>query len=436
MYKKPFFIGMFFPLLCLLCLAGVYFLPPVHERLAWRLDELLLRMRYTLHPPQKVVFVPEQSTSLPPPLVFSPTASSSPTATLPQATLPPTSTPMPTLTPTIPATPLPASLNLEGVVYENQHGRYNYCAPANLAMALSFWGWRGNQDVVGPVVKPDAKDKNVMPYEMVDYVNEHTELKAIWRAGGDIDLVMRFIAAGFPVLVEKGVYLRDLTGVVSWMGHYQVLTGYDQAEGVFIAQDSYVKPNHRVSFEDLIKGWRAFNYIYILIFPPDRVGEVMQLLGDDADEQTNFQHAAQKASDEIFKLSGIDQYFAWFNRGTSLVWLQDYMGAAAAYDASFALYPSIPEEERPWRMLWYQTGPYFAYYYSQRYYDVLYLADSTLNAMQGDRNLEESYYWRGMAKAALGDREGAIQDFLESLKYHPGFQPALYQLSLLGVNPP
>ena len=87
-------------------------------------------------------------------------------------------------------------------------------------------------------------------------------------------------------------------------------------------------------------------------------------------------------------------------------------------------------------MLWYQTGPYKAYFYYQRYYDVLYLADGTLNAMQSDKNLDESYYWRGMGKNALGDTEGAIADFRLALKYHPGFEPALYQLRLLGVENP
>ena len=28
-------------------------------------------------------------------------------------------------------------------------------------------------------------------------------------------------------MVERGVYLRDLSGKISWMGHYQVVYGYD-----------------------------------------------------------------------------------------------------------------------------------------------------------------------------------------------------------------
>jgi tetratricopeptide (TPR) repeat protein len=185
----------------------------------------------------------------------------------------------------------------------------------------------------------------------------------------------------------------------------------------------------------MVAAWRSFNYAYLIIYPPENEGEVMSLLGLDADVTTNFQNAALKASNEVYALEGIDQYFAWFNRGSSLVELQDYAGAAAAYDESFALYPSIPEAERPWRMLWYQTGPYWAYFYSGRYYDVLYLADGTLEAMQSEKNIEESYYWRGMAKAALGDSDGAIQDFRTCLEYHEGFEPAIYQLRLLGVEP-
>ena len=203
-----------------------------------------------------------------------------------------------------------------------------------------------------------------------------------------------------------------------------------------ITQDSFLGADHEVSYEDMIRGWRAFNYTYLVVYPPERELDVMNLLGSDADETVNFQNAALKASNEIYGLSGIDQYFAWFNRGSSLVALQDFGGAAAAYDESFNVYPNIPESERPWRMLWYQTGPYFAYYGVERFYDLLFLADSTLNAMQGEKNLEESYYWRGMARASLGENAAAIEDFQLSLKYHPEFEPAVYQLGVLGVEIP
>jgi tetratricopeptide (TPR) repeat protein len=49
--------------------------------------------------------------------------------------------------------------------------------------------------------------------------------------------------------------------------------------------------------------------------------------------------------------------------------------------------------------------------------------------------LEESYYWRALAKEALGDVAGAIADYQSSLDFHPGFGPALTQLARLGVAP-
>jgi hypothetical protein len=37
-----------------------------------------------------------------------------------------------------------------------------------------------------------------------------------------------------------------------------------------------------------------------------------------------------------------------------------------------------------------------------------------------------------MARYQLGDRQGAIDDWREALVRHPGFAPALEQLTLLG----
>lgn len=425
----------------LLLTVAAYNLPPVHERLSWRVDEVVMKIRTILNPPEQVVFVPQEPASGPgeagaTPVLPTPSATFTPEPS-PTPTQPgPTSTPAPTLSPTPEPTPLPSRVILKGVRYEDQHNRWNYCAPANLAMALSFWGWKGDRDDTGPVLKPNNKDKNVMPYEIVTYVQEQTDLRVVQRVAGDNNLLKRFIAAGFPVLIEKGTYLRDMTGAITWMGHYTVVNGYDDGKSAFITQDSYISPDYIVSYADMTTAWRSFNYVYLIIYPAEREAEVMALLGPDADETYNLQQAAQRASDEIFATTGIDHYFAWFNRGTSLMQLQDYSGAAQAYDEAFQFYPSISEKERPWRMMWYQTGPYFAYYFTGRYYDVITLAEKTLDAMVSEKNLEESYYWRGLARGALGDSSGAITDLRTSLEYHPGFEPAIYQLKLLGVDNP
>jgi tetratricopeptide (TPR) repeat protein len=417
--------------------AAAYYLPPIHSRLSWRVDQAILRVKYAINPPDEVVFVPGQGLIKPAVRTIhlpTPTVQAGSTQTS-DASLEPTTMPQPAATATPIPTPLPGEISLTGVRYEDQHGRWNYCAPANLSMALSYWDWEGDRDVVGPVIKPDPKDKNVMPYEMVDYVLNNTTLRALERVGGDLETLKRFLAAGYPVLIERAAYFHDLEGVVSWMGHYQVITGYNDAEGVFITQDSFTKPDDKISYIDMETYWRGFNNTYVIIYPPDKEADVLALLGADANEATNYQRAAQKASEEIYNQSGIDQYYAWYNRGTNLAALKDFAGAAQAYDNAFGIYPSIPVEDRPWRMLWYQTGPYAAYYYSGRYWDVLSLADTTLSTLQSEPNLEETYYWRGMARIALGDNTGAIDDFRTSLSYHPGFAPPTYQLKQLGLEP-
>ena len=300
-------------------------------------------------------------------------------------------------------------------------------------MALSFWGWEGNRDVVGPVIKPDAKDKNVMPYELAAFVEAQTDLRALVRVGGDLDLIKRLIAAGFPVIVEKGF---EGYGFEGWMGHYALITGYDDARQQVTTQDSYISSNFPFPYDDLVSYWRNFNYTYLVIFPPDREAELLSLLGGQADEAAAFAAAAEKASEEIFRLSGRDQLFAWFNRGSSLVALDDYAGAALAYDEAFAIDTQMAvadPDNRPWRMLWYQTGPYWAYFYSGRYDKVIGLATQTLVA-SSEPVLEESYYWRGLAWDALGDRSRAIEDMRSAVEMHPGFDPALFYLQQWGVQ--
>ncbi len=406
----------------------IYNLPPVRDRLDWRVSELVAKIKYAISPPEQIVFVPEEidtpTTPTPAPQI-SPTAPLTDTITRLPSTQIPVSSPSPTAT----LEPLPLNLQLDGFRHEYQ--TWNNCGPATLAMALSFWGWEGDQRPIASFTKPNPRDKNVMPYELTDFVEQETDLESIYRVGGEIELLKRFLASGFPVIIEKGF---EGPGFEGWIGHYVLTTGYDESSRRFTMQDSYYGPDQFMGYEDLISYWRAFNYTYLVIYPSEREEEVFTILGPHVDEEHNDRYAAQKASDEIYRTTGRDQFFAWFNRGTNLVRLQDYVGAASAYDQAFGLYPSIPEKKRPWRMMWYQTGPYWAYYYSGRYQDVINLSTTTLDAMS-EPVLEESYYWRALAREALGDTNGAAKDLRSALKVHPGFGPAATKLEQMGVEP-
>jgi tetratricopeptide (TPR) repeat protein len=121
----------------------------------------------------------------------------------------------------------------------------------------------------------------------------------------------------------------------------------------------------------------------------------------------------------------------------SHVELFEYADAAAAFDQAFAIYNDLgkDDKQRPYRMMWYQTGPYKAYFYTERYQDVINLADITLTDTISKPTLEESIYWRGRAKYMIGDTPGAIADFREALRLHPNWTPAIQALQDLGVQP-
>jgi tetratricopeptide (TPR) repeat protein len=183
------------------------------------------------------------------------------------------------------------------------------------------------------------------------------------------------------------------------------------------------------------KNWRAFNFVFIVVYPAGKQNDVLNALGSLADETIAYQSAYGRATREVTTLTEArDLFFAWFNTGTSLVYLKDYAGAASAYDKAYSIYPTIDPIYRPWRMVWYQTGPYYAYFYSGRYQDVIDLADHTLETM-AEPVLEESYHWRALAELSLGDQRAAITDFRKALEVHPGFGPSLYQLQQLGEVP-
>jgi len=86
-------------------------------------------------------------------------------------------------------------------------------------------------------------------------------------------------------------------------------------------------------------------------------------------------------------------------------------------------------------MMWYQTGPYFAYFYSGRYRDVISLADTTLNETISTPSLEESLLWRGRAYYQIGDTQAAIDDYRAALKIHVNWLPAVQALADLGLQP-
>jgi len=393
----------------LLTLFAVYQLPPVKYPLEWRFDKAEGIVRGWLYPGDTL---PSLASAAPASL---PTARPSPTPTVASQDPAPTALPSPT------PTPLPEQAQLPAPAWERQD--WNNCGPATLALALRYFGWQGDQFDISDLLKPDRGDKNVNIDEMAYYVRTRAGwLSVEFRVGGDLGTLQRLLAAGYPVIVEKGFILDDNDGGGGWAGHYLLLTGYNQEDRLFIAQDTNPSTggaDRVIGFEALDDGWQAFNRVYMVLFLPGDQGAVDRLLGPDADPGENRERAIETARQEIE--ADPDDAYAWFNLGTNLVYFERYGEAASAFDQALSL-------GLPWRFTRYQFGPYLAYFHIGRLDDVIELADATLYRTS---KAEESMLWRGWARLQQGDRNGAAADFRSALGINPNYLDAHYALNYL-----
>src|SRR5690349_10526410 len=82
------------------------------------------------------------------------------------------------------ANALPPAFQLEGIqpIYQD----WNNCGPATLTMGLTYFGVDDNQYPAAEWLKPSYEDKNVSPWQMVEYVNSQLPgtTKAMARYGG------------------------------------------------------------------------------------------------------------------------------------------------------------------------------------------------------------------------------------------------------------
>ena len=328
----------------------------------------------------------------------------------------PTSTALPTATPIsttelpILSDQVPPSARLFGFSFEQQ--TWNNCGPASITIALSYFGWQEDQEYARLQLRPDREDKNVTPGEMVDFVNENTGIRAMWRNGGTLDLLRELVSNEFPVILGTGF----MPEAYDWIGHYRTVVAYDSA--YFYFYDSFMgtgtdNQGYALLANEVDQNWQHFNRRFIVLYTPDREQTLLDVLGEYADPSRANEITLGIAQKEA--RANPQNAYAWFNLGTSLTHLQRYDEAAVAFDQS-------RQANLPWRMLWYQFEPYQTYYETERYDDVLSLVQSNLN--NGGQYVEETYYWKGMVHEAQGDLTEARLAYQQALKLNVNFVEA------------
>jgi tetratricopeptide (TPR) repeat protein len=393
----------------------LYQLPPVNSRLGWRLDFAMAYLRGIVNP------VGELPTALPPPQVITisraeptSTPTSAPTATI---------TPGPTPTPTPSPTPIPGLISLTPPLWEKQDA--NNCGPTTMALYLRYFGWEGDQHDIADQLKPQRDDRNVNVEELMYYVKTRAGwLNSEFRVGGDLETIKKLLAAGIPVMIEESFQLETQywPNDDQWAAHYNLITGYDDTTQTFTAQDTYLGPDRKVPYEKLKEYWQSFNYVYIMLYPPEKEETVKAILGAQWDVDYNRQHALELAQREAEQ--NPDNPYTWFNVGTNLVYFERYDEAATAYDQARRI--GLPQ-----RFLRYQFGPFFAYFHARRMDDLKAMTDY---ALQITPNSEEALLWQGWMFYRNGDTNAALTNFQQALAENPSYQDARYAIDFVSSS--
>ena len=321
---------------------------------------------------------------------------------------------------------LPASHRLEGLKLVWQD--INRCSAAALTIHLSYYmdftDLSGAYNEIVRQLNPRLSDASVRIEEM-GALAEAQGLGSIVRRGGTLDLLKQLVANGFPVLIEN-VYYDGPNGWNDWMSHNRVLMGYDDALGEFYFYDplrgaGQEQSGYAMTYDDVAQRWRPFNYDYLVIYRPEEETKLQQVLGQQWDATFNAQWTRSLAQAEIDNSTA--DSFTYFNKGWAENQLELHEDAAASFDRALSM-------GLPWRMLWYEFGPFEAYLAVGRYDDVIREVRRTIaslpeisitSELKVQISIEELYYYIAQAYLGQGNTERGLANLDAALYRKPNF---------------
>lgn len=284
---------------------------------------------------------------------------------------------------------------------------FNNCAPATVSMILQYFGFSVDQNTIKGSLRTNPDDKNVFTYEIKEYLAENYNIESKLFYNGNIQILKTLIANGFYVLVEDWLHPNED------IGHVTIIRGFDDRQGVFIADDSYMGVNITYKYDEFeYAQWKAFNREYLPVYTPDKEALLKAIVGEDWNEEKMYQKAIEQNKLDVEE--NLNDMYAWFNLGTSYFALQQYTQAKDAFEKSRSL-------GWPRRMLWYQIQPVQTYNQLGEYQKALELAQIGLanNDSFSELHLEKAYSYKG-----LKDLRKAKEEAQKALLYSPNLKVA------------
>lgn len=319
---------------------------------------------------------------------------------------------------------------IDNITYVAQ--KLNNCSATALTMGLTHYGGPEDQFIVGDYLRPSDRDVSVDIAQMETYVDEvFTGVKAVWRMGGTWYMVRRLVAAGFPVIIETSVMVRNEDP--PWAGHNRLVIGYDGE--MILTYDGYLGHGDfqglRIHQADLDAVWKQMNRNFLILYEEDREAEVAAILGPHWLVEQNIRLTERMAEAELIN-NPLDLYAA-YNLGAALNLQGRYDEAAAAFDEALDI------GGLPVRFHWYRFDLFEALYHVGRYSELIWWAENNLLSMGPSLAAEEAHYWLGMGYAAEGRYDEALLQIQQAVALNTRYQPAqiaLWQLQQGTFQPP
>ncbi len=296
----------------------------------------------------------------------------------------------------------------------------NNCGPATLSMVFAYYGVDRSQQTIGDFLRPyqnptgNNDDKSVSMDEMLAYA-ESAGFAAFHRVDGNLDTLRAFVSHNVPVVVQS------LMTPTSDIGHFRIVTAYDDAQQRLVQTDPYLGPNLTDSYSEFQTMWQPFGYEYLVIVPKDKAAVVESILGNNSTEAAAWQGLLARSQQEQADNAAHSPY-PLFNEAKAYYHLGQYAQAKAAYE-------SIASQLPP-RTLWYQLEP--IQIYQKLGDDAKVLAMSNQILTHGNRAYPELYYIEAQVYIHEGNVTAARDTLKLAVFYNKNYQVARDLLQSLG----
>ncbi len=363
---------------------------------------------------------------------------------LPPATAPPQADPPPAAVPLQSAPvddspPLPRKAALPGRM-PFMWQTLNNCGPSSIVMSLGYYGIETSQDQIQREVEDNPN--RVIPTQVLARSGGFAHMTGPWdliapirgrgleakqRWGGDIRVVRRLIASGFPVIVfqwlEPGASVR----------HFRIVRGYDDDLGVIYTNDSYLGQNRPIPYGEFMSTWRFSNRWYMPVYRKSEEEALKRALGAEFDDTQMWAGVVARAQAEAAQAPQDAEVRA--NLGDALAKVGMWPQATEQWEAAQAL-------SRPSGLTAGQWAARMGAKLAQGYIKIgdperaLPKADEVLRSAGDNRtpwtmlSVAEAWRAKGDAYVALGDAARAGAAYQQALAVNPRNNDARKPLGL------